>query len=115
MARRRNKLAEADRTRRHRERVREMVRNIKVSRGCVDCGENHPACLQFHHRDPAMKLANINRLVITRRSLRHLFDEIDKCDVLCANCHAKRHWDESAIVQSDRPMPPILELLSAAN
>jgi hypothetical protein len=90
-----------------------MVRGIKVSKGCVDCGEKHPACLQFHHRDPSLKLANINRMVILKRSRQLLLSEIEKCDVLCANCHAKRHWEEAPAGIPARVLPPMIELMTA--
>lgn len=84
---------EAARTRRHREKLRAKVREYKTSKACMDCGETHPACLQFHHRDPSQKIEQINRLVLRKRSTTELWAEIEKCDVLCANCHAKRHWN----------------------
>ena len=72
-----------------------MVRRIKIDHGCAVCGEDHPACLQFHHREPATKVERINRLVLRKQSVAQLLMEIEKCDVLCANCHAKKHWIET--------------------
>lgn len=59
---------------------------------CVKCGESHPACLDFHHRDPLEKDFLLSD--IRSRSLHSIQKEIDKCDVLCANCHRKLHWNE---------------------
>lgn len=56
--------------------------------GCIRCGESHPACLQFHHRDPSTKLFAITRWSKSALKLRA---EIAKCDILCANCHFKHH------------------------
>lgn len=60
--------------------------------GCVRCEESHPACLDFHHRDPSTKDADI--ATIRRFGVKRLLAEIAKCDVLCANCHRKHHYNE---------------------
>lgn len=60
---------------------------------CIKCGENHPACLEFHHRNPEEKEMNISHY--SRGgwlSRRKLLEEVEKCDVLCANCHRKEHY-----------------------
>jgi len=76
-----------------RNKVKAWFRRYKSSCKCSKCGENHPACLQFHHRDPEQKLANIS-FAVRNWSLKKLKEEIAKCDVLCSNCHLKFHWDE---------------------
>lgn len=80
------------RQKRHRLQTRKWVRELKVSRGCADCGERHPACLQFHHIDPLTKVASIRALVATKAPTPQLLEEIAKCVVLCRNCHEKRHY-----------------------
>ena len=61
--------------------------------GCIRCGEKYPACLDFHHRNgKADKLGHIG--LIRRFGLDRLRAELAKCDVLCANCHRKLHWEE---------------------
>ncbi len=72
--------------------IRQWLVEYKVSIGCP-CGENHPACLHFHHRIPAEKEFEICDAVLTRAKSR-IEAEIEKCDVLCANCHAKLHYTE---------------------
>jgi hypothetical protein len=61
--------------------------------GCADCGEKHPACLDFHHLDESQKGQTIARMVV-RASPANIDAEIAKCVVLCANCHRKRHFNE---------------------
>lgn len=64
---------------------------------CQDCGQSFPrAVMQLHHRDPEEKSFTINRWLSnkspegkTREQM--VRDEIEKCDVLCANCHLIRH------------------------
>ena len=63
------------------------------SSGCLRCGESHPACLDFHHRDPASKIYAVTDATRFWK-LEKLAKEIEKCDVLCANCHRILHWDE---------------------
>ena len=57
---------------------------------CCLCSESEPCCLQFHHRNPEEKdcdIANAAR----RWSWDRLIKEIEKCVVVCANCHEKIH------------------------
>lgn len=56
---------------------------------CSHCPENDPCCLEFHHPD-SNKEFNISD---KKRHLSwiRLKTEIDKCIVLCRNCHAKEH------------------------
>ena len=62
---------------------------------CVDCGYNkYAGALDFHHRDPKEKKFKI----AGRTSLAfgpELKNELDKCDLLCANCHRERHAKEA--------------------
>lgn len=57
------------------------------------CGESHPACLDFHHRDPSEKEGNLSE-AIARWSMKKLQSEVAKCDIICSNCHRKLHWHE---------------------
>jgi hypothetical protein len=61
-----------------------------LSKGCVACGENHPACLDFHHTDPGNKEFNV-AWALRHRSTEAVVREAKKCIVLCANCHRKLH------------------------
>jgi hypothetical protein len=69
-------------------------RTYKSGLSCMDCGISHPAVLQFHHRDRADKSFTISKVINRASSLKQITDEIAKCDVVCVNCHAKRHWSE---------------------
>jgi hypothetical protein len=75
--------------RRMRER-RDLIQRIKSERGCIDCGETHPAALDFHHRDGERKVHVVSKMC-AQFSLVRLMEEIDKCDVMCCNCHRKLH------------------------
>lgn len=74
---------------RMRDKRRKMVADLKVARGCRECGYNqHPEALHFHHRDPATKEFQIARAIGQATAMHKILAEIDKCDILCANCHA---------------------------
>ena len=63
----------------------------KLERECIICGENHPACLDFHHVNPENKIESINYMVRHEYTWGEVLDEIAKCQLLCANCHRKHH------------------------
>jgi hypothetical protein len=54
---------------------------------CVDCGETDVEVLEFDHVVPlqGQRVTNMNTC-----SLRRLQEEIDKCEIRCANCHTRR-------------------------
>lgn len=57
---------------------------------CISCGyDKHPAALQFHHTDAETKEVNWTKLRL--RSWDKIILELDKCILLCANCHAITH------------------------
>lgn len=64
---------------------------LKTVLVCQSCGENHPACLAFHHEDAATKERNIADAVRRGWGRDRILRELAKCRVLCANCHAKHH------------------------
>lgn len=68
----------------------EYKRDLK----CSKCPENHPACLDFHHKNPDEKEYEVCFMASKGSSKEQILKEIAKCDVLCANCHRKHHYDE---------------------
>lgn len=70
---------------------RKWLKEYKTTLFCIQCGETHPACLEFHHRNPNEKKFEISEC--GGRSKERVLLEIAKCNVLCANCHRKLHWD----------------------
>ncbi len=69
------------------------LKEYKKSLGCKKCGENHPACLEFHHINPKEKKFSLGRAK-SHLTIKALKAEIVKCKLLCANCHRKEHWEE---------------------
>lgn len=71
----------------------EFYNQLKATLECAECGENHPATLQFHHRDPQKKDFVLSAAVREGYSIERIKREVAKCSVLCANCHAKLHHE----------------------
>jgi hypothetical protein len=74
--------------RNRKERNRSFVFDYLMKNPCIDCGETDPRVLEFDHRGD--KLANISDLMKSVTSLEKIEDEINKCDVRCANCHRRK-------------------------
>jgi hypothetical protein len=72
---------------------KEKWRGYKATLACVQCGQNHPATFDFHHIDRSTKEASINKL-IKNRAFKRAMEEVQKCVVLCANCHRIHHHNE---------------------
>jgi hypothetical protein len=64
--------------------------NYYRSKGCSQCDEKRFACLDFHHVDPSSKLFSI-AAGVKDKNIHKLQWEIDKCVVLCSNCHRYHH------------------------
>lgn len=86
------------------ERKRTFVRERKAALGCKECGEKHPACLEFHHRDKEAKSFNVGMAVARNWTLSRIEAEMAKCDVLCANCHRKLHDHEIGLRVARSPL-----------
>lgn len=70
---------------------KDKIQAYMESRGgaqCSRCGyDRYVGALDFHHRDPAQKDPTWSR----GWSLDKLKKELDKCDIVCANCHREIH------------------------
>lgn len=90
-----------------REELRNLVDPIKINSGCTICGYNnlqHPQTLQFDHISPSDKINNISNLIAKRKKFHEIQEEINKCRVLCGNCH-KKH----TLRQNDAPLVKLIE------
>lgn len=65
-----------------------FINDIKSS-GCSMCPEKDIVCLDFHHTDPKTKETNIARAINGGWSNASIQKEIDKCILVCSNCHRK--------------------------
>jgi hypothetical protein len=90
---RRSPEAKARKIELQRKRILELqgvLLRIKAERGCADCGEKDPIVLDFDHRDRKEKHFQIGDTARFGWSKKKLLEEVEKCDVVCANCHRRR-------------------------
>lgn len=68
---------------------REYIKSLKESTPCKDCGKQYPYyVMQFDHlRDKKFNIGSRTSL-----SKTSILTEIEKCDIVCANCHAERTY-----------------------
>jgi hypothetical protein len=67
-----------------------FITAIKLSAGCADCGyADDSSRLHFDHRPGTVKLGNIGQMAGCSR--QRVEAEIDKCEIRCVVCHARRH------------------------
>lgn len=71
------------------DRARDFIDQIRRTNKCAVCGETRWYTLVFHHSDPSVKEGNISQM--TRMSISCIQAEMDKCELLCANCHLAFH------------------------
>lgn len=62
----------------------------RLVHGCMDCGEKNPVVLEFDHRIPSDKKFSISRLMRQKVNENTFIEELNKCDIVCANCHRIR-------------------------
>jgi hypothetical protein len=71
----------------------EFLRDLR-RRPCQDCGGTFPPwVMDFDHRDPREKKFSILEGRDQLKSRAALLEEIAKCDIVCANCHAVRTYE----------------------
>lgn len=58
---------------------------------CEICGENDIICLDSHHTNPGKKDINVSKAVHSGWGKEKILKEIEKCKILCSNCHRKEH------------------------
>jgi len=76
-----------------RRKKREYLKTYKINKGCSVCGYNEiPEALEFDHVDRTQKRIKMSRA--HHYSWRYIMEEMEKCVVLCANCHRKKTTEE---------------------
>lgn len=71
-----------------RARNKEYIAEYLGSHSCVDCGESDPIVLEFDHVR-GEKRKDVSVMVQQCCSIQTIRNEIDKCEVRCANCHRR--------------------------
>ena len=72
-------------------RKAKMIGLERLGGQCKKCGENRFYLLDFHHRNPEEKEGELSDFS-KGYNLDKFFEELQKCDLLCANCHREFHY-----------------------
>ena len=74
-------------------RNQKLIKRIKLKFGCSVCGYNKCAdALHYHHVVKEDKQKEISTMA--QYSSKAIKEEIRKCVIYCANCHAEHHYNE---------------------
>lgn len=73
---------------------KELLRRIK-NKPCIDCGKIYPPwVMDFDHRDAKLKIGSVSYLTFRKLlAFDKIKQEIEKCDLVCANCHRQRTYE----------------------
>lgn len=78
---------------RNKKRERKLEAISYLGGVCKDCNiKHHQAVFEFHHLDPKTKDRDPSKVL--GLSWKRIVEELDKCVLLCANCHRLRHHNE---------------------
>lgn len=78
---------------------RERIANYKISHACVDCHKFYPSYVMDFDHVRGTKRDAVSQLVSHTWDI--IQEEIDKCDLVCANCHRERTFMRLGSTQLD--------------
>lgn len=73
---------------------RSIIDELKAKIGCTNCGVKDVRVLEFHHTNSSEKEFAIADYYYRQYGEERLLTELNKCNVLCANCHRILHYEE---------------------
>lgn len=82
------------------EKIKEIIFEFRDYLGgeCKKCGENRKHLLDFHHKNPTLKENIISHILVyygyNEKAIKKAKEEVDKCILLCSNCHRDFHYLE---------------------
>lgn len=74
-----------------RKRTSVFLKNIAGIYGCQVCDEGDVSCIDFHHKNPLDKEADVHYMIKNKWAPERIVTELKKCVPLCSNCHRKLH------------------------
>lgn len=95
-----NKQKYVDKAKSWKDKERNKFFEYLKSQKCKDCGESDPIVLEFDHQgNKEFNIAHKIGII----PFKELLKEINKCEVVCSNCHKKRtaktfNWKKAFIV-----------------
>ena len=73
-------------------KTKKYIEDLKATTPCADCDSFFPHyIMQFDHLPGTEKKANVSAL--TGHSTKVVMEEIEKCEIVCANCHCTRTYN----------------------
>lgn len=86
-----------------RRRNKAYIDGVKGTNSCADCGVSYPPyVMQFDHIVDG-KRGNVADMARDGFSLENIQLEIDKCELVCSNCHAERTHGLKDELEEDFP------------
>lgn len=83
------------RNQRYKEELRIWIRALKSSTPCMDCNKTFPWYVtDFDHIGDDKKF-NISTMVASGYSKSKIQKEINKCELVCSNCHRERTFSRN--------------------
>lgn len=89
-----HKITTGIRRKANRNRNRQYVWDYLSAHPCVDCSEADPIVLEFDHVSGVKKCAVSQLVAHHEASLDTIYEEIQKCEVRCANCHRRKTFHQ---------------------
>lgn len=86
-----------EQVRNRRRKLKQRYRDYKESLSCEECGhsgKDNAWSLDFDHINPDEKVVAVSHLVTSGYGWERIMEEIEKCRVVCANCHRKKGYQE---------------------
>lgn len=82
-----------EKVKKSRQKKSKWLQDLKKDKPCMDCGKVLiPQAMQWDHREPSTKKFCISETLQNNISRKRILEEIEKCDLVCANCHAYRTY-----------------------
>jgi hypothetical protein len=109
-----NRTTQQQRVKKNRNRLSDVILEIKEIKKCLICGEDNPMVLEFDHIEPGDKKETISQMARVGVKPETIRQEIYKCRVLCSNCHqVKTHIENNSYTfkryETDNRFKPIIE------
>lgn len=113
-----NGTSRREQVRNRRRALKQRFRDYKRTLSCEKCGlsgQEAPWALDFHHHDAGRKekVTSVSHLVSGGYGWETIMEEVAKCNVICANCHRREHYEEhmekvdAGLTGEDLLSPPI--------
>lgn len=92
-----NKKKQQERVKRNRNRLQDIIIEIKKTNKCAICEEQNPMVLDFDHFEN--KTESVSEMIRIGVKPDTIKNEISKCRILCSNCHRiKTHLENNSYI-----------------